>query len=78
MVKTEKPEEGISSITLREICTLKELDHPSIIKLLEILHGEQKLYLVFEFYNQDLKKYLDNRGAALPVDQVKDIMWQIV
>ena len=68
MVKTEKPEEGISSITLREICTLKELDHPSIIKLLEILHGEQKLYLVFEFYNQDLKKFLDNRGAALPVD----------
>lgn len=51
MVKTEKPEEGISSITLREICTLRELDHPSIIKLLEILHGEQKLYLVFEFFN---------------------------
>ena len=68
MVKTEKPEEGISSITLREICTLRELDNPSIVKLLEILHGEQKLYIVFEFFNQDLKKFLENRGAPVAIE----------
>ena len=33
-------------------------------RLLEVVHSKQKLYLVFEFLNQDLKKYMDSTPAS--------------
>ena len=47
---------------------LKEVDHPGIVKLLEIIHGENKLYLVFEYFNTDLKKFIDRRGFPLHIN----------
>ena len=38
---------------------LKELQHPNIVRLYDVVHTEKKLTLVFEFLDQDLKKYLD-------------------
>ena len=32
----------------REIAVLKELDHPAVVKLLDVVVAEKKLYLVFE------------------------------
>jgi len=77
-IKIEYCNEGIPSTALREICLLKELDHPGVVKLLDIVHGEGKLYLVFEYFNLDMKKYLDKMGKGLDVDQVKSIMWQVL
>jgi serine/threonine protein kinase len=57
---------------------LQELDHPGIVKLLEVVHGENKLYLVFEYFNTDLKKHLDKRGYPLNIHQAKDVMYQIM
>jgi len=44
-------DEGIPSTTLREISILKKLDHPNIVKLLEVFTfpDEQKINLVFEY-----------------------------
>ena len=39
--------------------SLKELQHPNIVRLYDVVHTEKKLTLVFEFLDQDLKKYLD-------------------
>jgi hypothetical protein len=33
-------------------------------RLYDVVHSEKKLTLVFEFLDQDLKKYLDNAGEA--------------
>jgi cyclin-dependent kinase len=33
-------------------------------RLFDILHQDQKLYLVFEFVDMDLKKYMDSVGNA--------------
>lgn len=43
------------STAIREITVLKELDHPHVVKLLDVVHVEKKIYLVFEYLNQDLK-----------------------
>jgi serine/threonine protein kinase len=67
-VKIEHCDEGLPSTALREMSLLKEVDHPGIIKLLDIIHGEKKLYLVFEFFNTDLKQFLDRRGFPLSVN----------
>lgn len=39
-------------------------------RLLDVVHSNQKLYLVFEFLEQDLKKYLDS-VSGLPLKLVK-------
>jgi serine/threonine protein kinase len=60
-VKIEHSDEGIPSTALREISLLKELDHEGIVKLLDVIHGKDgtKLYLILEYFDMDLKKYLD-------------------
>ena len=64
-VKIDHCDEGLPSTALREMSVLMELDHPGIVKLLEIIHGENKLYLVFEYFNTDLKQYLEKRGFPM-------------
>jgi hypothetical protein len=50
------------------------LKHPNIIELKDIAHGTNKLYLIFDYFNVDMKKYLDKKGGPLPPPQVKDLM----
>ena len=75
-VKIEHCDEGLPSTALREMSVLMELDHHGIVKLLDIVHGENKLYLVFEYFNTDLKQYLEQRRAPVSLSQAKHIMWQ--
>ena len=35
-----------------------------MFSLQEVLHVERKLYLVFEYLDQDLKKYMDANGTT--------------
>ena len=37
---------------------------PTSLRLFDIVHQDQKLYLVFEFLDLDLKKYMDTVGNA--------------
>lgn len=48
----------------REISLLKELNHPNIVKLEDVLMEESRLYLIFEFLSMDLKKYMDSLGSG--------------
>lgn len=68
---------------LREISLLKELDHPAVVQLLDVLHGGkdgEKLYLVFEYLNIDVKCFLEKKASkkCLGIDQVKKIMWWVL
>jgi len=43
-------------------------------RLLDVVHSDKKLYLVFEFLDLDLKKYMDmlpSGGGGLPLPLVK-------
>jgi len=61
-IRLESEDEGIPSTAIREIALLKELQHPNIVKLVNVLHTDKKLTLVFEYLDQDLKKLLDTCG----------------
>jgi serine/threonine protein kinase len=50
-------------LSIREICTLKELQHPNIVKLIDVILDTTKVYLVFEYLYMDLKKYIDDQKA---------------
>lgn len=40
-------------------------------RLLDVLHSENKLYLVFEFLDQDLKRYMDDVNEPIDTLLVK-------
>eukprot|EP00770_Monocercomonoides_exilis_P009032 MONOS_8986.1-p1 / transcript=MONOS_8986.1 / gene=MONOS_8986 / organism=Monocercomonoides_exilis_PA203 / gene_product=protein serine / transcript_product=protein serine / location=Mono_scaffold00355:35306-37095(-) / protein_length=256 / sequence_SO=supercontig / SO=protein_coding / is_pseudo=false len=68
-IRLESEEEGVPSTAIREISLLKELHHPNIVQLKDVIHSDKKLTLVFEFLDFDMKKYLEmNRGrVAVPI-----------
>ncbi|KAJ5512854.1 hypothetical protein N7463_002406 [Penicillium fimorum] len=57
--------DGVPATAMREISLLKEMKHPNIVKLLNIVQARHNLYLVMEFLDMDLKKYID----SLPVSE---------
>jgi cyclin-dependent kinase len=71
-IRLEAEDEGIPSTAIREISLLKELQHSNIVRLYNIVHTERKLTLVFEYLDQDLKKYLDvcEKGLETPIMKV--------
>ncbi|KAF8375001.1 cdk-1 [Pristionchus pacificus] len=58
-IRLESEDEGIPSTAVREISLLRELRHPNIVNLEDVIMQENRLYLIFEFLSMDLKKYLD-------------------
>ena len=77
-IRLENEDEGIPSTSIREISILKQLRHPNIVYLIDLIHGEKKLYLVFEYMDHDLKKFLDINNGPLPPELVKSYLFQIL
>lgn len=71
-------EEGTPSTAIREISLMKELKHENILSLYDIIHTENKLMLVFEFMDKDLKKYMEVRNNQLECATIKDFMHQLL
>lgn len=80
-IRLESEDEGIPSTTIREISLLKELRDPNIVGLFDIVHSNSnKIYLVFEFLDMDLKKYMESipEGHGMNRHMVKKFMIQLV
>ncbi len=73
-------EEGTPSTAIREISLMKELKHENIVALHDVIHTENKLMLVFEYMDGDLKKYMDTNGerGALKPAVIKSFMYQLL
>lgn len=64
----------------REIMTLRELDHPNVVKLegLATSRMQFSLYLVFEFMQSDLQRIITRPEGRLTEPQVKCYMHQLL
>ncbi|GJE95269.1 cyclin-dependent kinase domain-containing protein [Phanerochaete sordida] len=79
-IRLEAEDEGVPSTAIREISLLKELKDENVVRLLDIVHADQKLYLVFEFLDVDLKRYMDmgnKAGNPMSLDLVKKFTHQL-
>ncbi|KAG9312751.1 hypothetical protein JVU11DRAFT_7185 [Chiua virens] len=79
-IRLEAEDEGVPSTAIREISLLKELKDDNIVRLLDIVHADQKLYLVFEFLDVDLKRYMEHAntsGTPISIDISKKFTHQL-
>merc|ERR1712224_960033 len=77
-IRLEKEDDGVPSTAIREISLLKNLKHPNVVELKEVLFSKEQLYLVFEYLEYDLKKYMKKVGKALPPQQCQSFLFQIL
>lgn len=77
-IKLEVEEEGIPSTTLREISVLRQLRHPNIVLLRDVVQSDGRLYLVFELVDKDLKKLFDATDGMLTTQQIKSFTLQML
>lgn len=75
-IRLEVEDEGIPSTALREISLLRELTHRNIVDLKDCVQEDGRLYLVFEFLDKDLKKYMESCSGLLSPALVKSYLFQ--
>ena len=71
-IRLADEEEGVPATAIREISLLKELSHPNIVALHDVVYVNSKLFLAFEFLDQDLKHYMDARAGRGASPRVSD------
>ena len=77
-VRLDRTEEGIPQTALREVSILQEIHHLNIVNLLDVICGDGKLYLIFEYVDQDLKKALEKRGSPFTGTALKRLIYQLI
>ncbi|MES1919104.1 Cell division control protein 2 A [Bonamia ostreae] len=77
-IRLEVEEEGIPPTAIREISLLKELRHSCIVNLIEVIHENDKLYLVFEYLEQDLRKHMKSVKNKLDELVIRSYLYQLV
>lgn len=77
-VRLDDDDEGVPSSALREICILRELKHRNVVRLYDVVHSENKLTLVFEYCDQDLKKFFDSLNGYMDPQTARSLMLQLL
>jgi serine/threonine protein kinase len=70
--------EGFPAVALREVCLLRSLAHPNIVRLWDIVVTEHHLYLVFEFVVSDLHGLIVKPDFSMTPAIVKRLIRQIL
>ena len=66
-------------MALREVRTLRKLNHPNVVKLKEVIRVHKDLYLVFEFMKGtvlDLIKTKSRLSNGIPIETILDVTKQ--
>ena len=78
-IKMDPNDEGIPATTIREVSLLNNLsEHPCVVKLEKTICVKDELWLVFEFVQNDLKKYLDGLRSKLKMQQLKVLSYMLI
>ncbi|VDM20691.1 unnamed protein product [Hydatigera taeniaeformis] len=79
-LKMEKEREGFPITSLREINTLMKAQHENIVTVREIVVGFDldKIYLVMEYVEHDLKSLMEVMSGPFTVGQVKCLLIQLL
>ncbi|XP_014035654.1 serine/threonine-protein kinase ICK isoform X2 [Salmo salar] len=65
-------------MNLREVISLKKLNHANVVKLKEVIRENDHLYFVFEYMKENLYQLMKDRSRLFPESAVRNIMFQIL
>lgn len=80
-IKLDVESEGIPSTALREIAILKKMNHPNIVRILDLALTERNIELCLEYCHYDLKKFIDyykDDSKVYNQNLIKFVMYQIL
>ncbi|XP_033110074.1 serine/threonine-protein kinase MAK-like [Anneissia japonica] len=63
---------------LREVKSLRKLNHANIVKLKEVIRENDHLYFIFEFMKENLYQLMKDRDRLLPESVIRNILYQIL
>ncbi|KAM7216402.1 Serine/threonine-protein kinase SSN3 [Rhypophila decipiens] len=73
---------GISQSAVREMALCSELNHPNVIKLIEIILEDKCIFMVFEYAEHDLLQIIHHHTQQprhpIPPATIKSIMFQLL
>eukprot|EP01080_Neovahlkampfia_damariscottae_P001561 gene1561-12686_t len=82
MVAIKKLQRKIKSwdqvLNSKEIQALISLNHKNIIKLLKVIRKDEDLYLIFQFWNQNLYELYHSIENKIYEDQIKILLQQLL
>lgn len=65
-------------MNLREVKSLKKLNHANIVKLKEVIRENDHLYFIFEYMKENLYQLIKERNKLFPESAIRNIMYQIL
>ncbi|GAU95667.1 hypothetical protein RvY_07250 [Ramazzottius varieornatus] len=79
-LKMEKEKEGFPITSLREVSTLLKAHHPNVVTIKEVVvgHNMDKIYMVMEFVEHDLKALMETMRGPFSIGEVKTLMHQLL
>nr|CAD1840928.1 unnamed protein product [Ananas comosus var. bracteatus] len=64
-------------VNLREVKSLRRMNHPNIVKLKEVIRENDMLFFVFEYMECNLYELMKSRGQPFPESEVRNWCFQI-
>uniref|UniRef100_A0A8B9KMF5 non-specific serine/threonine protein kinase n=1 Tax=Astyanax mexicanus TaxID=7994 RepID=A0A8B9KMF5_ASTMX len=65
-------------MNLREVKSLKKLNHANVVKLKEVIRENDHLYFVFEYMKENLYQLMKDRNKLFPESAIRNITFQIL
>ncbi|KAJ3672595.1 hypothetical protein LUZ60_007316 [Juncus effusus] len=64
-------------MNLREVKSLRRMNHPNIVKLKEVIRENEMLFFVFEFMECNLYELMKNKGKPFTEEEVRSFCFQV-
>lgn len=65
-------------VNLREVRSLKKLNHANVVKLKEVIREDNQLYFVFEYMKENLYQLMKERERYLPEQLIRNMVYQVL
>ncbi|KAL3850433.1 hypothetical protein ACJIZ3_012315 [Penstemon smallii] len=65
-------------LSLREVKSLQKLNHPNIIKLLEIVQENNELFFIFEYMEHNLYQIMKDQEKSFTEEEIRALMSQVL
>ncbi|KAL4236918.1 hypothetical protein ACF0H5_005304 [Mactra antiquata] len=65
-------------LNLREVKSLRKLNHANIVKLKEVIRENDQLFFVFEFMKENLYQMMKDRDKLFPESVIRNVVYQVL